>query len=48
MNIEKLWYTKEASEWTQALPLGNGHMGAMCYGDTGRFQGAAPGMVFRI
>lgn len=30
MNIKKLWYTKEASEWTQALPLGNGHMGAMC------------------
>ena len=33
MNSKKLWYTKAASEWTQALPLGNGHMGAMCYGD---------------
>lgn len=39
MNIKKLWYTKEASEWTQALPLGNGHMGAMCYGGaSGRYE----------
>ena len=39
MNSKKLWYTKAASEWTQALPLGNGHMGAMCYGDaSGRYD----------
>ena len=39
MNGKKLWYTKAASEWTQALPLGNGHMGAMCYGDaSGRYD----------
>lgn len=23
----KLWYDHEALEWTQALPIGNGHMG---------------------
>lgn len=35
----KLWYTWEAREWTQALPIGNGHLGAMCYGGTrGRFD----------
>lgn len=28
----KLWYNNSASEWTQALPLGNGFMGAMCFG----------------
>lgn len=31
----KLWYDHEALEWTQALPIGNGHMGAMCYGGAG-------------
>ena len=31
----KLWYQKEAREWTQALPIGNGYMGAMCYGGPG-------------
>lgn len=31
----RLFYTKEAKEWTQALPIGNGHMGAMCYGGAG-------------
>ena len=35
----KLWYTREAGEWTQALPIGNGHLGAMCYGGaSGRFD----------
>lgn len=35
----KLWYTREAGEWTQALPIGNGHLGAMCYGGApGRFD----------
>lgn len=28
----KLWYTKPASEWEQALPLGNGKIGAMVFG----------------
>ena len=31
----KMWYQKEAREWTQALPIGNGYMGAMCYGGAG-------------
>jgi alpha-L-fucosidase 2 len=29
---EKLWYTQPAVEWTEALPLGNGKIGAMVYG----------------
>lgn len=28
----KLWYDKPAGEWVEALPLGNGHIGAMVYG----------------
>ncbi len=27
-----LWYNKPADEWTEALPLGNGSIGAMVYG----------------
>lgn len=27
-----LWYTKPAKTWTEALPVGNGHMGAMVFG----------------
>ena len=30
----KLTYTKPASEWVEALPLGNGRLGAMIYGGT--------------
>lgn len=29
----KLWYDKPASVWSAALPLGNGYMGAMVFGD---------------
>lgn len=29
----KLWYKRPAREWTEALPLGNGRIGAMVYGD---------------
>ena len=29
---QQLWYDKPAATWTQALPLGNGTMGAMIYG----------------
>ncbi len=32
-NKLKLWYDKPASEWVEALPLGNGKLGAMVYGD---------------
>jgi len=28
----KLWYNKPASKWTEALPLGNGRIGAMVFG----------------
>ena len=30
--MSKLWYQKPAAEWEEALPLGNGRMGAMVYG----------------
>jgi alpha-L-fucosidase 2 len=29
-----LWYDKPASEWTEALPVGNGRLGAMIFGGT--------------
>ena len=28
----KLWYQQEAGEWNEALPIGNGRLGAMVYG----------------
>jgi len=28
----KLWYSTPASEWVEALPLGNSHLGVMVYG----------------
>ena len=27
----ELWYSQPATRWTDALPVGNGHMGAMVY-----------------
>src|ERR1041385_2537454 len=30
----RLWYDKPASEWTEALPIGNGRLGAMIFGGT--------------
>ena len=30
----KLWYSQPAAGWTEALPVGNGHMRAMAYGKT--------------
>ena len=38
--MNKLWYKKAASNWNEALALGNGFMGAMCFGGTiiDRFQ----------
>ena len=32
-NEMKLWYDKPAERWVEALPLGNGRLGAMVYGD---------------
>lgn len=31
-NSLRLWYTQPAKEWSEALPVGNGHMGAMVFG----------------
>ena len=38
--MSNLWYKKAAEDWNSALPLGNGFMGAMCFGGTviDRFQ----------
>lgn len=33
--MSKLWYRKPAEEWVEALPLGNGRLGAMVYGGIG-------------
>lgn len=39
-NRNRLWYTQPAKDWNGALPLGNGFMGAMCFGGNriDRFQ----------
>ena len=31
-DVLRLWYTQPATEWTEALPIGNGRLGAMVYG----------------
>ena len=31
---EKLWYSRPASKWVEALPIGNGRIGAMIFGGT--------------
>lgn len=31
-NTLKLWYSKPATKWTEALPVGNGRIGAMIFG----------------
>ena len=28
----RLWYTKPAPDWNEALPIGNGRLGAMIFG----------------
>ena len=30
----RLWYDKPAAKWEEALPLGNGRLGAMVFGGT--------------
>jgi len=32
-NDQKLWYTAPASDWNEALPIGNGRLGAMVFGN---------------
>ena len=34
MNANMLFYNKPAEYWMDALPLGNGSLGAMCYSGT--------------
>lgn len=38
--MSRLWYEQPAAEWEEALPIGNGRLGAMVYGgtDTERLQ----------
>ena len=31
-----LWYRRPAQKWTEALPVGNGRLGAMVFGGVGR------------
>jgi alpha-L-fucosidase 2 len=31
-----LWYARPAAAWTEALPVGNGHVGAMVFGGVGQ------------
>ena len=30
----ELWYSKPAGTWNEALPIGNGHIAGMIFGDT--------------
>ncbi|MBS1566009.1 MAG: glycoside hydrolase N-terminal domain-containing protein, partial [Bacteroidetes bacterium] len=32
---QELWYDRPADKWTDALPIGNGHMGGMVFGGVG-------------
>ncbi len=32
-SLMKLWYNHPAQQWVEALPIGNGRLGAMIYGD---------------
>jgi alpha-L-fucosidase 2 len=32
----KLWYNKPAEKWVEALPIGNGRLGAMIFGGVER------------
>lgn len=34
-SVPKLWFNKPATQWVEALPLGNGHIGAMVFGGVG-------------
>jgi len=34
----RLWYDKPASNWNEALPIGNGRLAAMIYGNAGKEQ----------
>ena len=36
MGYLELWYDSPASKWTEALPIGNGRLGAMIFGGVER------------
>ena len=36
MSDLKLWYDEPAREWVEALPIGNGRLGAMVFGGVAR------------
>ena len=36
LNMPKLWYRQPAVEWTEALPIGNGRLGAMVFSGVAR------------
>jgi alpha-L-fucosidase 2 len=35
-SLLRLWYNRPAKQWVEALPVGNGRLGAMVYGDPSR------------
>ncbi len=35
MEKESIWFKKEADDWNEAFPIGNGFFGAMVFGKTG-------------
>ena len=37
----RLWYEKPAGAWVEALPVGNGRLGAMVFGDPRHVCGAS-------
>ena len=42
----KLWYERPASQWVDALPIGNGRLGAMVFG--GNAQGSPDGELLQV
>ena len=34
--MNELFYTREAMEWSEALPLGSGKLGAMVFGNVNK------------
>ena len=36
MQMLKLWYEQPAKSWIEAMPLGNGRLGAMVFGKSAR------------
>ena len=45
-NASRLWYSRPAEKWTEAMPIGNGRLGAMVFGG-GRAQRPRFSFAFR-